>query len=259
MNNDSLKLIKNNLDKLPLTLHGTVKLAVYPVEVVNYIISKPLKLEADDLFGYMTGIARNYCKQNGLADPTWTLCNKLIDELEVRNQPLIDADALEILVKNQKPKSKPKSMSHNNQKTSTSIQKPIREIEFGSTCDKWGNKRPETVEEFMQVRRDVVAYFDKELANGNEPHLYAQIVYNAFKKDIMLPAEILLDRPANPLFADGPKMRDVMKPVNVIVEPELCVTPTIPSKQTVEDLLVSEDLPFEPELSSTELDVLFRH
>ncbi len=97
VNAESLRVIEANRDKLPLTLRGQLKLACYPVVVVNYVVKQRLKLNADNLMAFILGIARKQCDNLGLPDADFGPFLVQQQELDVAAQPYIDFDALEAL------------------------------------------------------------------------------------------------------------------------------------------------------------------
>lgn len=101
LNKDSLELIQKNTDKLPLTLHGMLKLSVFPVPVIEHLLSKPFNCEANDSFAYLFRIATNFAKQASLGSPDFDLFNKIAAQLKVTWQPLIDAELLTQLKESQ--------------------------------------------------------------------------------------------------------------------------------------------------------------
>ncbi len=190
MNSQSLLEIRAwNEDKSILTTHGMIKLAVYPPEILRLALNKPLKA-AKDPFAYLIAICNSETKQRGIV-LNWSLYPVMRRELGVAadDEMYINDDKLaDYFKKKQQHSAKPTITPHNSKKQ--------------PTYDKWGTKQPDTVEEFMQVRRDVVAHFEQELANGQGINPFAKMLLDAFKTETE-------NSPANPFDSNGPTVKEI--------------------------------------------------
>ena len=130
MNKESMNLIEANLDKLPLTTRGILQLSCYPVSVVEWLLTKKLNIQANDIFSYLIGTAKRHATSLGIERVDFSLAEQMAISLKVHQEPYIDADLLEELKKNQqrensKQSNKPKFMSNNNKQTIGSVKTAV--------------------------------------------------------------------------------------------------------------------------------------
>ncbi|MGH3053491.1 MAG: hypothetical protein ACRDL7_00760, partial [Gaiellaceae bacterium] len=129
MSRESIDLIQDNLDKLPLTTRGALKLGCYPVPVVQYILKQKLNMGATDLFSYILGIAKKQNASLGLAPVDYSDFDRASVVAGINNEPYIDADLFEAL--KQKPKQQwEASRSNNNAKAPQPTKWPTLEEQF---------------------------------------------------------------------------------------------------------------------------------
>jgi len=200
VNADSLKLIKNNLDKLPLTTRGMLKLAVYPVTTIEHILAKRLNLNVDNLFSYIWSIARKETDPSFVVD--FSFYEKSCHALGLNNDPYIDADQLQELKQQREATESSYKKQFKYKQTTGSLHKPIVHIDTNKpSYDKWGNKRPQTPQEFDAIRKETLEKFKQMQAEGDT---------NPFRAMFIKKWESETDAsPANPLMSEGPTIGEV--------------------------------------------------
>jgi predicted DNA-binding protein (UPF0251 family) len=172
--------------ELPLTVNGAMKLSVFPVSVLKEVEKVPFKLDADIPFNWLFAVAKNIAKKTGTEPMGFAEYDRLALKGNVKNLPLIDAEKFEQLETKQKEqKPKPK----------------IQEFKHGASYDKWGTKRPETVEEMEAVRLETIAKLEDMKAAGTL-NVFQQILLENFVSNDP-------DSPANPLNPTGPTKAQV--------------------------------------------------
>ncbi|CAM5999032.1 unnamed protein product [Sphagnum balticum] len=101
MNKESMDLISENLDKLPLTTRGILQLSCYPVDVVRWLLTKKVNTQANDIFSYLMGTAKKHTMSLGLPAVDFSRAEQMAIAMNVHHDPYIDADLLEELKQNQ--------------------------------------------------------------------------------------------------------------------------------------------------------------
>lgn len=196
MYTDSLELLKNNLDKLPLTTHGVLKLSVYPRSVLEWLLKQKLFYTANDFFASTMGLCKKKASELGMHKVDYTTYNQTRKALNIsEDEPLVDMDALEEL-KQETAKQFPQAIS--------TTRKMAMASDFDGdkpTFDKLSNKRPQNPEEFIYERKKTIETIKsmRELGDNNP---FRKILLDAFENETQ-------DSPANPLISDGPTIQEV--------------------------------------------------
>lgn len=186
MHNDSFNYLANE-SALPLTVNGQMKLAVFPVSVLKELETVPFNVNANKPFNWLQGVARNIAQKTGTEPMGFAEYDRLAFKTNVKNLPLIDAEKLEeFKTRQEEQKPKPK----------------VQEFKQQSTYDKWGTKRPETVEEMEAVRVETIAKLEDMKAAGTL-NVFQQILLENFVKNDP-------NSPANPLNPTGPTKAQVV-------------------------------------------------
>lgn len=185
VHNESYEAIKKELGRWPLTLKGMLKLSCYPVEVVSWLIGQEPPLEKKDPFTYSLKMCSNRCRELGLPFPNYAKYDQAERELDLKSEPWMDVERVKELL------AAKKKATH----------KPAQEFSYSAGYDKWGTKRPDTLEEMEAVRLETIKKLEDMKAAGTL-NVFAQIVLDSFTKNDP-------NAPANPLIPNGPTKAEV--------------------------------------------------
>ena len=127
VNKETITLLSNNLDKLPLTERGIMKLSHFTPEVISQVLKQRLNLNVVDLFAYIWSIAKAKALPLNSDDFDHSLYNKTCKVLGIEHKPYIDSDLFQQLQQREMMMQpyKPKIMSHNYKATTSSTQAVI--------------------------------------------------------------------------------------------------------------------------------------
>ena len=173
LNKESINLIEANLDKLPLTTRGILRLGCYPVEVVQFIIKKGVNTQADDIFAYMIGTARKFNASEGRPPVDFSFADKAAVALNIHQQPYIDADRLAELKSQQREAPKSQNKSWTNQKQSAGS--------LGNPAPEWSAEGHRNWDD-DQKRLEMQKYCDLYEMLGHNLPAAAKEKYDLFKK-----------------------------------------------------------------------------
>jgi hypothetical protein len=97
MNTESMTLLASSTHILPLTLHGQLKLSVFPLETIRHLLTLPFNYKALDPFAYLFKCALSHFKKSDGLDLDFRVFNKYVENQRIRYEPFIDAEMFEII------------------------------------------------------------------------------------------------------------------------------------------------------------------
>lgn len=166
MYQESLTMLSEQSDPLPLTQKGLLKLAVFPPSVIKELLTVPFRTDVQDIFAYLFGIGKNIA--NRLEEVLdFTTFDQVIKELKIVYQPYIEASALEEYKKTHQPvvqKKFGKNLNHREQQAAASTSQAAKWKADEEKQESLKNDRIRT----MGLDPDKLSYYQRNnLLKGN--------------------------------------------------------------------------------------------